>query len=67
MLADILNIKINTINTAEGGALGAVILAMVGCGKYRDVSTACKRIISNAKTFIPNLNRHKHFLNKFKN
>ena len=42
MLADILNIKISTINTAEGGALGAIILAMVGVGKYSNVSVACK-------------------------
>jgi xylulokinase len=67
MLADILNIKVSKINTAEGGALGAIILAMVGTNQYDNVSTACKHIIHDTKTFIPNVKKHKHYLNKFKN
>jgi xylulokinase len=64
-LADILNINIHTINTAEGGALGAVILAMVGCKKYKDVKSACKTIIHDSQTFKPDSTKHKNYLIKF--
>jgi xylulokinase len=65
MLADILNVQVCTINTTEGGALGAVILAMVGCGRYQDVATACKHIIHDTKVFTPNVNKHKYYVSKF--
>jgi sugar (pentulose or hexulose) kinase len=65
MLADTLNIKIYTINTAEGGALGSIILAMVGCKIYKDTATACKQIIRNNEVFTPNAKNHKYYLNKF--
>jgi xylulokinase len=66
ILADILNLNINTINTTEGGALGAIILAMVGCGRFKNVSTACKVIIKNTKIFKPNAALHQKYLQKFR-
>lgn len=56
MLADILNVKIETIEIEEGPALGAAILAMVGNKEYETVSKACKQIIKTKDFYSPNKN-----------
>jgi xylulokinase len=66
MLSDTLGIKLHTINTTEGGGLGAIILAMVGIHKYKDVKTACKHIIKINQTFTPNMQKHKQHLLQYK-
>jgi xylulokinase len=65
MLADTLGIKLHTINTSEGGALGAIILAMVGCRQYKNVQIACKKIIKDVETYHPNMTNNKIYRNKF--
>ncbi|GHU26348.1 hypothetical protein FACS1894152_0790 [Bacilli bacterium] len=65
MLADTLGINLYTINTAEGGALGAVILAMVGCKQYKTVSDACHRIVKVVDTYKCNKTEHQRYLVKF--
>lgn len=45
MMTDIMGIPLYTVNTTEGAALGAAILAAVGVGAYPDVPTACKEIV----------------------
>ena len=54
LIADIMNIKVTTVVTDEGPALGAAILAMVGCGEYETVQLACETIIKTNNNFIPN-------------
>ena len=46
ILADIFNIKVGVINSAEGPAYGAAILAAVGCGLYKTVEDACRALIN---------------------
>ncbi|MGN0822904.1 MAG: xylulokinase, partial [Candidatus Gallimonas sp.] len=53
MLADVTGLTLSTINTADGGALGAVILAMTGCGDAPDVESACSKIIREETTYYP--------------
>ena len=53
ILADVLQTEICKINTADGGALGAAILAMVGVGEYASVEEACKKLIKDVKSFQP--------------
>lgn len=53
MLSNIFNMKLETIEIEEGPALGAAILAMVGDGAYKDLSTACEQIIRVKKVFKP--------------
>lgn len=70
MLSDTLGITLHTINTSEGGGLGAIILAMVGIGKYKNVQDACQKIIKINKVFKPNTKQHNKYLlqyKKFKN
>lgn len=45
MLTDILGMPLYTINTTEGAAFGAAILAAVGAGAYPDVPSATEAMI----------------------
>ena len=53
MLADLYNCTVRTVAMDEGPALGAAILAGVGCGIYPDVETACGRIIREKSSTEP--------------
>jgi len=45
ILADVLGQDLVTVNTTEGGAFGAALLAGVGAGAWASVPEACARII----------------------
>ena len=42
ILANIMNLKVDVIESEEGPALGGAMLAAVGCGEYPDVETIAK-------------------------
>jgi xylulokinase len=46
ILADTLEAELVTVNTTEGAALGAALLAGVGVGTWPDVDSACAQTIS---------------------
>jgi xylulokinase len=50
IIADVLNVKVDKINSSEGPAFGAAILAAVGCGKYTSVEEACNTLVKVVKT-----------------
>ncbi|HXV44507.1 MAG TPA: xylulokinase, partial [Anaerolineae bacterium] len=45
ILADVMNAELVTVNTTEGAAYGAALLAGVGAGAWPDVDTACQATI----------------------
>jgi xylulokinase len=45
ILADVFAADLVTVNTTEGAAYGAALLAGVGAGAWRDVNTACQAAI----------------------
>jgi xylulokinase len=45
ILADVLNVELVTVNTTEGAAYGAALLAGVGAGAWPDVDTACQSAV----------------------
>jgi xylulokinase len=45
ILASALEAELVTINTTEGAALGAALLAGVGAGNWADVPTACAKVV----------------------
>ena len=45
ILADILGVELVTVNTTEGAALGAALLAGVAAGLFEDVPEACQSMI----------------------
>lgn len=53
ILADIFNVKVQIINSEEGPAYGASILASVACGLYKTVDEACCKLIKVTETIIP--------------
>jgi len=50
IIADVLNVKVDKINSEEGPAFGAAILATVGCGKYASVEEATSKLIKVIET-----------------
>lgn len=50
IIANVLNVKVDKINSAEGPAFGAAILAAVGCGKYATVEEAAGKLIKVTET-----------------
>jgi xylulokinase len=57
ILADVLGAELVTVNTTEGAAYGAAILAGVGCGAWPDVETACSNLIRIVERVSPDPER----------
>jgi xylulokinase len=53
ILADVLRAQIATVNTTEGAAYGAALLAAVGAGWFPDVATACRRTVTATPVAAP--------------
>jgi xylulokinase len=54
ILADVLGAELVTVNTTEGAAYGAAILAGVGVGAWTDVETACSETVKVIGQTSPN-------------
>ena len=52
--ANVLGIPVHILATEQGPSYGAAILAMVGCGVYRDVAEATEQMVSVKQTIFPN-------------
>ena len=53
MVANILNLKVEVIESEQGPALGGAILAAVGCGEYEDVGSAVRQFVTVVETIEP--------------
>lgn len=53
MAANILQVKVDLIESEEGPALGAAILAAVACGEYKNVEEAAKKLVKVTQTIEP--------------
>jgi xylulokinase len=53
ILASILNAELVTVNTTEGAAYGAALLAGVGVGAWEDVPSACKACVKITGSIQP--------------
>jgi xylulokinase len=53
MIANIMNLKVDVIESEEGPALGGAMLAAVGCGKYPDVETIAAKLVKVVDTVEP--------------
>jgi xylulokinase len=54
VLADVLNKRIVLLETQEGSAYGAALLALVGTGAFRSVQEACCATIREMESVEPN-------------
>lgn len=53
MIANVLNIKIDRIESEEGPGYGGAILAAVGCGEYSSVEEAAQKLVKIIDTIEP--------------
>jgi xylulokinase len=53
ILADVLNVELVTVNTTEGAAYGAALLAATGAGGFPNVESACTAIIQTSGRTTP--------------
>lgn len=53
MIANILNLKVDVIESEEGPALGGAMLAAVACGEFESVEAAAERIVKIVDTVCP--------------
>lgn len=53
LMTDIMGIPLYTVNTTEGAAFGAAILAAVGAGAWPDVPSACRELVHMVDTIVP--------------
>ncbi len=53
ILASVLEAELATVNTTEGAAFGAALLAGVGAGAWPDVESACKTAVKVTGSMMP--------------
>ena len=53
IIANVMNLRVDVIESEEGPALGGAMLAAVGCGEYPDVETIAKKIVKIVDTIEP--------------
>lgn len=53
MIANIMNLKVDVIESEEGPALGGAMLAAVGCGEFENVEAAAEKIVKIVDTVEP--------------
>ena len=56
IMADVLQTEVVSINTAEGAAFGAALLAAVGNGRFDSTEQACDQLIQITETVSPSQN-----------
>ena len=53
LFADIFNERVVTLETQEGSAYGAALLALVGTGEYASVAEICRKALHETETKEP--------------
>lgn len=53
IIANVLNIKIDSIESEEGPGYGGAMLAAVGCGEYASVEEAAQKLVKVVDTVVP--------------
>ena len=53
MIANILNLKVDVIESEEGPAMGGAMLAAVACGEYKSVEEIAAKVVKIVDTVDP--------------
>lgn len=56
MIANILNVKVNFMQTEQGPGYGGAILAMVACNKFKDCDAAISVLVKKKSFILPDVN-----------
>lgn len=65
MVANIMNVKVDKINSEEGPGFGAAILAAVGCEKFNSVEEAASKLIKVVSTIEPEVELVRKYEEKY--
>jgi xylulokinase len=57
MFADVFNRRVAMLETEEGSAYGAALLAMVGTGRYSSAPEACRHAVRETSSLEPDRDR----------
>ena len=53
IMANVLNIELQCLESEQGPGMGGAMLAMVSCGEYPKVKAACEKMVHVASTVTP--------------
>lgn len=53
IIANVMNLKVDVVESEEGPGYGGAMLAAVGCGEYEDVQAAAEKMIKVVDTIYP--------------
>ncbi len=53
IIANVMNLKVDVIESEEGPALGGAMLAAVGCGAYPSVEAIARKLVKVVETIEP--------------
>ena len=62
MKADVLNLPITALETADAGTVGSAMLTGVATGQYRDLRDAAARMVREAETYYPREEIHRKYM-----
>lgn len=65
IIANVMNVKVDVIESEEGPALGGAMLAAVACGEYASVREAADRIVKVVDTVCPEEELVKRYEEKY--
>lgn len=65
IVSDVLGVSLRVPKVKEAAALGTAICAGVGAGIYRNIEEAVDRCVSIEKTYSPDMENHKKYLDIF--
>ena len=66
IMANVLNLPLDTVETEQGPGLGGAILAMVGCGEYKTVNECTQMLVHICDTVYPNSEIAERYEEKYK-
>src|SRR6185369_3244485 len=61
LLADVFGKPVSVLETEEGSAYGAALLALAGSAKDSSIIDLCKRSIHEVESFVPRPDQHERY------
>ena len=62
MKADVLNLPITALRTADAGTVGSAMLTGIAVGRFRDLSEAAECMVQETETYIPRKEMHEKYM-----
>ena len=66
IIANVMNLKVDVVESEEGPGYGGAMLAAVGCGEYENVQAAAEKMIKVVDTIDPDMELAEKYEEKYK-